>query len=75
MSQRSNASLGRRLLPAVIMTSAASGLVALLDQPSSGAAVDLGGNAAAPLETSTTAVAGAPTATQPSAQPIQPPAV
>jgi uncharacterized protein with FMN-binding domain len=44
MSTRPSASLGRRLLPAVAMTTAASGLVALLDQPSSGAAVNLGGN-------------------------------
>src|SRR3954454_15157653 len=46
-STRPSASLGRRLLPAVAMTTAASGLVALLDRPSSGAAVDLGLGAAA----------------------------
>jgi uncharacterized protein with FMN-binding domain len=46
MSQRPTASLGRRLLPALAMTTAASGLVALLDQPSSGAAVDAGSDAA-----------------------------
>ena len=40
MSKRSSASLGKRLLPALAMTSAASGLVALLDQPSSGSAID-----------------------------------
>ncbi|MBK5331812.1 MAG: FMN-binding protein [Ilumatobacteraceae bacterium] len=38
MSTRSS-SLGKRLLPALAMTSAASGLVALLDQPSSGSAI------------------------------------
>jgi uncharacterized protein with FMN-binding domain len=43
MTRRPTATLGRRLLPAVAMTTAASGLVALLDNPSSGAAVDLGG--------------------------------
>lgn len=43
MNKRPTASLGRRLLPAVAMTTAASGLVALLDRPSSGAAIDLGG--------------------------------
>ena len=42
MSNRPPASLGRRLLPALAVTTAASGLVALLDRPSSGAAVDLG---------------------------------
>lgn len=43
MSQRPPASLGKRLLPALAMTTAASGLVALLDQPSSGAAGSVGG--------------------------------
>lgn len=42
MSTRPSASLGRRLLPALAMTTAASGLVALLDQPSSGAAGGVG---------------------------------
>ena len=46
MSTRPPASLGRRLLPALAVTTAASGLVALLDRPSSGAAVDLGIGAA-----------------------------
>ncbi len=41
MTTRPPASLGRRLLPAVLMTTAASGLVALLDQPSAGSASDL----------------------------------
>jgi uncharacterized protein with FMN-binding domain len=45
MSKSPPVSLARRLLPAVAMTTAASGLVALLDQPSSGAAIDLGDNA------------------------------
>lgn len=49
MSKRSSTSLGRRLLPALVMTTAASGLVALLDRPSSGAAVDLGGETGATL--------------------------
>ena len=49
MTKRPPASLGRRLLPAIAMTTAASGLVALLDRPSSGAAVNLGGSAAAGL--------------------------
>lgn len=49
MTKRPPASLGRRLLPAIAMTTAASGLVALLDRPSSGAAVNLGGSAAAAL--------------------------
>ena len=49
MTRRPPASLGRRLLPAIAMTTAASGLVALLDRPSSGAAVNLGGSAAAGL--------------------------
>ena len=38
MSKRSTGSLGKRLLPALAMTTAASGLVALLDRPSSGSA-------------------------------------
>jgi uncharacterized protein with FMN-binding domain len=49
MSQRSASSLGRRLLPALAMTTAASGLVALLDQPSGGSAVDAGGASGAVL--------------------------
>jgi len=40
MSRRPSASLGKRLLPALAMTTAASGLVALLDQPSSGSAIN-----------------------------------
>jgi uncharacterized protein with FMN-binding domain len=47
MSQRQPASLARRLLPAVAMTTAASGLVALLDRPSGGSAGSIPGNAAA----------------------------
>jgi uncharacterized protein with FMN-binding domain len=53
MSKRSSVSLGRRLLPALAMTTAASGLVALLDQPSSGAAVDLSGDTNAAPTTQT----------------------
>ena len=41
MTARPHASLGRRLLPAVMLTTAASGLVALLDQPSTGSATDV----------------------------------
>jgi uncharacterized protein with FMN-binding domain len=41
MTARPHASLGRRLLPAVVLTTAASGLVALLDQPSTGSATDV----------------------------------
>jgi uncharacterized protein with FMN-binding domain len=47
MSKRSTGSLAKRLLPALAMTTAASGLVALLDQPSSGSAIDTSGDAAA----------------------------
>ncbi len=46
MSTRSSASLGKRLLPALAMTTAASGLVALLDQPSHGAATNASGRTA-----------------------------
>jgi len=42
MTTRPPATLGRRLLPAVLITTAASGLVALLDQPSAGSASNLG---------------------------------
>ena len=45
MTSRSSASLGKRLLPALAMTAAASGLVALLDQPSSGSATSASGGA------------------------------
>jgi uncharacterized protein with FMN-binding domain len=47
MTKRPSASLGRRLLPAVAMTTAASGLVALLDRPSSSTADDVGVDSAA----------------------------
>ena len=47
MSKRSTGSLGKRLLPALAMTTAASGLVALLDQPSSGSAIDTSDTSAA----------------------------
>jgi uncharacterized protein with FMN-binding domain len=46
MSSRSSASLGKRLLPAFAMTAAASGLVAVLDQPSSGSATSASGDTA-----------------------------
>ena len=73
MTKRPPASLGRRLLPAIAMTTAASGLVALLDRPSSGAAVNLGGSAAAGLprlgQTDTTTAVDPPavSSTQPGA--------
>lgn len=47
MSKRTTPSLGRHLLPAVAMTAAASGLIALLDRPPSGSAGDLIGDSAA----------------------------
>ena len=49
MSKRPSASLGRRLLPAVAMTTAASGLVAVLDRPSSGTAEEVGVDAVVAL--------------------------
>jgi uncharacterized protein with FMN-binding domain len=74
MTARRSASLGRRLLPALVLTSAASGLVALLDRPSGEAAgglgADLGGDTAAgpastlPTSTQPTSSVG-PTATTP----------
>lgn len=63
MSQRPTHSLGRRLMPAVVMTAAASGLIALLDRPSSGLAGNAIGDPAASPDT------GAPPA------PTQPPLV
>jgi uncharacterized protein with FMN-binding domain len=57
MTSRQNASLAKRLLPALAMTTAASGLVALLDQPSRGAAGDIAGAAGA-AGSSATAPAG-----------------
>ncbi len=47
MSKRPTPSLGRHLLPAVAMTAAASGLIALLDRPLSGSAGDVIGDSAA----------------------------
>lgn len=47
MTTRQKSSLGKRLLPALAMTTAASGLVALLDRPSHGSAGDLVGAAGA----------------------------
>lgn len=70
MSNRSSRSLGRRLLPAVAMTGAAAGLIAVLDRPPSGSAGDVVGG---PL--------GEPNAepvvpdAAPSAEPTQPPTV
>lgn len=49
MNKRPTHSLGRRLMPAVAMTAAASGLIALLDRPSSGSAgLGIGDAAALP---------------------------
>jgi uncharacterized protein with FMN-binding domain len=84
MNQRPT-SLARRLLPAVAMTTAASGLVALLDQPSSGAAVgrvddtsasvpDQGGGAVVsqPPVVSSTVPTAAPTAVPPTVRTASP---
>jgi uncharacterized protein with FMN-binding domain len=46
MSKAPTHSLGRRLLPAVAMTAAASGLIGLLDRPSNGIAGNVGGGLA-----------------------------
>jgi uncharacterized protein with FMN-binding domain len=63
MTARRSASLGKRLLPALVLTSAASGLVALLDRPSGGAAGGLG--AVAGGDTSAVPASTLPTSTQP----------
>ena len=67
MTTRQTSSLGKRLLPALAMTTAASGLVALLDRPSPGSAGDLPGAAGAadPSGPTTTVPAadGTPTTT------------
>ena len=71
MTDRPSPSLGRRLLPALVLTSAAAGLVALLDRPSGGSAdglaAGLGGDGTAPAATGSTATAptssAAPTVT------------
>ena len=60
MSTRRSASLGRRLLPAVVMTTAASGLVALLDRPTNGDAGTIGGDAAASGDQGVVVVATTP---------------
>ena len=84
MSTRSSASLGKRLLPALAMTTAASGLIALLDQPSRGSASNASGRiAGASTVAPDQGVAGATVpppvsstlpvvAVQPSAVPVQP---
>jgi uncharacterized protein with FMN-binding domain len=87
MNTKPSPSLGRRLLPAVALTTAASGLIALLDQPSSGSADGVGGVAAAPGSgaaangavdpnlpslTSTTPPAVVPAQPVPAADPAQP---
>jgi uncharacterized protein with FMN-binding domain len=64
MSSRSQASLGRTLMPAVALTTAAAGLVALLDHPSSGLA-----SSAAPADASGAVVVSGPVAVQVGAQP------
>ena len=84
MYKRPPVSLGRRLLPALAATTAAAGLVALLDRPSSGAAVNLGGNGAALPNQGAGAAPGQPPAVsstlpvadqqQPVAVPSTPPA-
>ena len=68
MSKRSSSSLGKRLLPALAMTTAASGLVALLDQPSSGSAINSSGDVAGSASSGTAVLPGqgvAPAATIP----------
>jgi len=70
MIKRPPASLGKRLLPALAMTTAASGLVAVLDHPSSGAAGGAGIGGVAGVGTGAASPAqGASTAS------TQPPAV
>ncbi|HEY4607738.1 MAG TPA: FMN-binding protein [Ilumatobacteraceae bacterium] len=80
MTTRSSQSLGKRLLPAFVLTSAAAGLVALLDRPTGGTAhglgVGLGGDAAAlPTSAEPTAGSAAPTVTTPPAVSSTTPAV
>lgn len=78
MYKRPPVPLGRRLLPALAATTAAAGLVALLDRPSSGAAVDLGGTDVALPGSSAGTATGQPPAvssTLPAADQQQPPAV
>src|SRR6476620_5467985 len=59
-------SLGKRLLPALVLTTSAAGLVVLLDRPSGGSAIDLGGNAASgPDAAAVTNPAPSPTAPTP----------
>jgi uncharacterized protein with FMN-binding domain len=84
MSKHPPASLGRRLLPALAVTTAASGMVALLDRPSSGAAGGVGGIAGIGVAVPGQSTAGAegqvpevsstlPAATQqPTAAPVVP---
>jgi uncharacterized protein with FMN-binding domain len=64
MSSRTQASLGRTLMPAVALTTAAAGLVALLDHPSSGVA-----SSAAPVDGSEAIVVGDSVAVQAGTQP------
>ncbi|HSB85624.1 MAG TPA: FMN-binding protein [Ilumatobacteraceae bacterium] len=62
--RRSPHSLGKRLLPAVVMTASATGLIALLDRPSSGSIGDaLGG----PLDGVADGPGGDPAAVDPAA--------
>ena len=68
MTTRQKSSLGKRLLPALAMTTAASGLVGLLDRPSHGSAGDLvgaSGAADASGSTGTVTVSGGAPATSP----------
>ena len=73
MSKRPPVSLGRRLLPAVALTTAASGLVALLDRPSSGAAINLGGNASVLPNQGGATAAGAPPDVSSTLPPVEQP--
>lgn len=87
MIKRPPASLGKRLLPALAMTTAASGLVAVLDHPSSGAAggagiggvAGIGTGAATPAQGASTAStqlpavsSTLPAAAQPTVAPLVP---
>lgn len=84
MSNRPTHSLGSRLLPAVAMTAAASGLIAMLDRPSTGSAgsglgtgIGLPSQSTAVVPTQPPVVSStlpiAPVPTQPAQQPAQQP--
>jgi uncharacterized protein with FMN-binding domain len=72
MTTRPPASLGRRVLPAVLITATASGLVALLDQPVSGSIGDLADNSAAASNQSSSATVATTPPTVSSTLPADP---